>query len=174
MEDLKIHVEKNTTEVNSTIHDLQTKVEKDTTEVKSTFHNFQTKIENDTSEVKLQVLDLQTKIDLLLKIKESDNIKQLPPSGQTSPNDNQNIKANENLNSVANTEQDKLCHQILKKLSPFIQGSLTRYLSNQSSGSNIYDEVQKLPDDKEFLDKLVNELLPAIQTLARSKVAKNG
>ena len=81
---------------------------------------------------------------------------------------------NANLDSVANTEEDKLCYQILKELSPFIQGTLARYLSNQSSGSNIYDEVQKLPDDREFLDKLINELLPAIQTLARSKVAKKG
>ena len=49
-EELKIQVEKNTTEVKSTIHDLKSKVEKDATEVRSTVGDLHTKVEQNSTE----------------------------------------------------------------------------------------------------------------------------
>jgi hypothetical protein len=60
---------------------------------------------------------------------------------------------------------EELADKILGNLTPFIQGSVGRYFSNQN-GNTAYTST----DDDNFTDGLIDELLPTIQTMIGSKL----
>ena len=62
---------------------------------------------------------------------------------------------------------EELAEQILSELSPFIEGSIGRYFSNEDAGG------KSSVEDEKFADNLITELLPTIQTLVTRKLGNN-
>ena len=118
MEDLKTGFEKNTTAINTSVHNLQTTFDETTTEVKSSMHNLENKMEENSTkfsssvndlqkemdELRAQYQNLQAKMDLIVNLNDSVNTIQTSPSGQASPCITQTVNDHDNLNSVVNNQ----------------------------------------------------------------------
>ena len=72
------------------------------------------------------------------------------------------------------TTDEELAEKILGELSPFIEGSLTTYLSNKKGFGQPKDVfeagTETTDEDTSFVTDLVAELTPTIQTLTRNKL----
>ena len=90
----------------------------------------------------------------------------------------ENGKQSSGFNSKGS--DNELVEKILAELSPFIEGAITSHFSNENvstqskhdSEPDFYIGKGAGGDDKQFVNSLISELLPTIQTLIRGQLGK--
>ena len=73
------------------------------------------------------------------------------------------------ISALGKSSDEQLADEILGNLTPFIQGSVGTYFSNQDQ-----NEGYTSSDNEDFTDGLIGELLPTIKTMIGSKFGGNG